>query len=153
MRKFSLFCLLMIFSLLIFSCLATGNTAPQQNTARHNNDFHKVNPEELFGKKLVGYSIAGMGVTGRVNTDFIFRLRVNDDGTFELKVDESDFLGTWAFDINAESYRYVFEWFVRGEKQGFKVDFFGDKNTVTWMGKRFDPDENASILIRFKYEE
>ena len=152
MRKFAFLGLLIIFSLFISSCSITGNITPQRNTAQPNNNVKFLNPEELFGKKLVGFSMTGRMTVG-IDRNSIFRLRVNDDGTFELKVNEGGFNGTWSFDINAKPYRYVFEWFDGGEKQGFNMDFFGTRNEIIWMGKQFEPDVDKIIGFQFTFEE
>ena len=110
MRKFTFFGLLLGFSFLVFSCSTVGNTTPQQSTEQSGNNLIFLNPEELYGKKMVGYSLAGSGFAG-VNRDNIFRLIINNDGSFEFKINDTGFMGRQfnPDENNVIGYQFTFE--------------------------------------------
>jgi hypothetical protein len=152
MKKYVFFVILAICLTMLFSCLSTGNNVvTQQNLTQNGDNLEKLNPEDLFWKKMVGYNMAGSMTMG-INKENVYTLLVNDDGTFELISNENSFSGNWSFEKNAKSYRYIFEWVDNEGKQGFNMDFLMYRNVIRWVGRRFEPDTNKTLGLQLAFE-
>jgi hypothetical protein len=140
MKKLTVFVLMINVFVLIISCGSMGST--QQNTSRTNSNMRLLNPDDLFGKNLVGSDENGS-----------YRLTLKQDGSFEYSKDESVYVGTWKFYKSARMYRYTFTWDEGDVKQGYIMDFLANGAEITWAGHWYLTDASKSFDKKFAFEE
>jgi len=139
MKKLNFFVLVISIFLLIISCVSTGNTS--KNTDRKNSKTQLLDPENIIGKELVGSDENG-----------IYKLLIKQDGTFDYIVNGNVYVGKWDFDKNARMYRYTFTWDEGEKKQGYIMDFFAEKDEITWAGHWYLTDAFKPFFKKFTSE-
>ena len=140
MKKLNFFVSVISIFLLIISCVSTGNTSKKADRKKSTTQF--LDPENIFGKKLVGSDENGT-----------YSLIIKQDETFEYTVNGNVYVGKWEFDKNERMYRYTFTWTEGEKKQGYIMDFFVNKDVITWAGHWYLTDAFKPFLKKFTFEE
>jgi len=140
MKKLNFFVLMISLFFLIISCVSTENTP--KNAERKNSNVQLFVPENIIGKKLVGSDENGA-----------YKLLIKEDGTFEYTINENVYVGKWEFDKNARMYPYKFTWTEGDKKQGYIMDFFVNKDEITWAGHWYLTDAFKPFHKKFTLEK